>query len=535
MTTGSMTMGTITVTITHPTRTPTTRWGPKACADIAKGDPVDGARSGQRLFEGYMAVDWSAASVPRQGADSIWIAASGWGGADLLENPATRAEAEARIRAILAEATAQGRRLLCGFDFPFGYPAGTARALTGEDDWRPLWARLAAEIEEGPGNANNRFDLAARLNAAFPGEGPFWGNGLRREIPGLPRRKPGGWGTALPANARAAERAVPRAQEVWKLAGIGSVGGQALTGIAALERLRRATGARIWPFEPLGTGHVFAEIYPSLLDPDPKGPVKDAGQVRAVVTALDRLDRAGRLAAHLEAPARMPPEVIREEAAILGMEDPAGFRRSYETDPARIYAESFRIIAAEADLSALPRAAHPMAVRLIHASGMTDIAADLRLSANAPAAGQAALAAGAPILCDTQMVAHGIIARALPGPRPCVTLADPSVPALAQTLGTTRSAAAVALWRDRIDGAVVAIGNAPTALFYLLQRLAEGWPRPALILAFPVGFVGAAESKAALIAEAPCPYVTLTGRRGGSAMAAAAVNALTLGLGGDGT
>ncbi|MEL6236718.1 MAG: precorrin-8X methylmutase, partial [Pseudomonadota bacterium] len=407
---------------------------------------MDGAPARQRLFDGYMAVDWSAASVPRRGADSIWIAATGWGGADILENPATRAEAETRIRAILDEASAQGLRMLCGFDFPFGYPAGTARALTGQDDWRALWALIEAGIEEGPANANNRFEVAARLNAAFPGAGPFWGNGLKRDIPGLPRKKPGGWGATLPANARAAERAVPRAQEVWKLSGAGSVGGQALTGIAALERVRQATGARIWPFEPLGetpdARHVIAEIYPSLLDPDPAQPVKDAGQVQAVITTLSRLDRAGRLAAHLAAPAAMAPEVMREEAAILGMDDPAGFRRSWETDPARIYAESFRIIAQEADLSRLPPAAQPMAIRLIHACGMPEIAADLRLSPGAIAAGQAALAEGAPILCDAEMVARGIIARALPGPAPLVTLNDPTVPAMARSLGTTRSAAA---------------------------------------------------------------------------------------------
>ncbi|MEM9197843.1 MAG: precorrin-8X methylmutase, partial [Pseudomonadota bacterium] len=340
---------------------------------------MDGTPARQCLFDGYMAVDWSAASVPRRGADSIWIAATGWGGADTLENPTTRAAAETRIREILNAASAQGLRLLCGFDFPFGYPAGTARALTGQDDWRALWALIEAGIEEGPANANNRFEVAARFNAAFAGEGPFWGNGLTRDIPGLPRKKPGGWGARLPANAQAAERAVPRAQEVWKLAGIGSVGGQALTGIAALERLRRATGARIWPFESVDDApdarHVIAEIYPSLLDPDPAQPVKDAGQVQAVITTLSRLDRAGRLAAHLAAPAAMDPEVRREEAAILGMDDPAGFRRSWETDPARIYAESFRIIAAEADLAHLPAAAHPMAIRLIHACGMPEIAA----------------------------------------------------------------------------------------------------------------------------------------------------------------
>ncbi|WP_116133729.1 precorrin-8X methylmutase [Tropicimonas sp. IMCC34043] len=209
----------------------------------------------------------------------------------------------------------------------------------------------------------------------------------------------------------------------------------------------------------------------------------------------------------------------------------------YERDPAEIYARSFATIRDEAALDTLPEDLREMAVRLIHACGMVDVVADLHASPGAAAAGRAALKSGAPILCDAEMVARGIIARALPaGTLPVVTLNDPAVPALAARLGTTRSAAAVELWRDRLDGAVVAIGNAPTALFHLLERLDQGWPRPALILGFPVGFVGAAESKSAL-ADLPhgVAYVTLFGRRGGSAMAAAAVNALTLGLQGDGT
>ncbi|MGR3571679.1 precorrin-8X methylmutase [Brevirhabdus sp.] len=209
----------------------------------------------------------------------------------------------------------------------------------------------------------------------------------------------------------------------------------------------------------------------------------------------------------------------------------------YERAPERIYAESFRIIRAEARLEALPAATHDMAVRLIHACGMVDLARDLRLSADVMQAGQAALRAGAPIYCDAEMVARGVIARALPeGVETRVTLNDARTPGLAQALGTTRSAAAVELWREGLAGAVVAIGNAPTALFHLLEGLAAGWPHPAAILAFPVGFVGAAESKQALVAaDLGIPHATVLGRRGGSAMAAAAVNALTLGLGGDGT
>ncbi len=210
---------------------------------------------------------------------------------------------------------------------------------------------------------------------------------------------------------------------------------------------------------------------------------------------------------------------------------------AYERDPARIYAESFAAIAREARLDHLEPEAHDLAIRVIHACGMVEIGAELAVSRGAMAAGRAALRAGKPIFCDAEMVARGIIARALPaGVRPKVTLNDAETPALAAALGTTRSAAATERWKPELEGAVVAIGNAPTALFHLLEGLEQGWPRPALILGFPVGFVGAADSKAAL-AGLPhgIPFATLPGRRGGSAMAAAAVNALLLGLGGDGT
>ena len=280
------------------------------------------------LFDGYVAVDWSANGKPKRGPDSIWIAARGWGGVPVPENPATRAEAVARIEALLADATAAGRRLLFGFDFPFGYPAGTARMLTGRDGWEAVWLRIAELVEDGPDNANNRFDAAAALNAAFAGDGPFWGNGLKRDIPGLPRRKPGGWGANLPRNRRHAESEVRRAQEVWKLIGAGSVGGQALTGIAALQGLRRRTGAAIWPFETLGEGraHVLAEVYPSLIEPAPGPEVKDARQVKAVAAALQRLDAVGALSRHLSAPRNLPAAVREEEATILGIHDPAEFQ-----------------------------------------------------------------------------------------------------------------------------------------------------------------------------------------------------------------
>ncbi|WP_295542341.1 precorrin-8X methylmutase [uncultured Thiohalocapsa sp.] len=200
----------------------------------------------------------------------------------------------------------------------------------------------------------------------------------------------------------------------------------------------------------------------------------------------------------------------------------------YNRDADAIYRESFAIIRAEADLDRIPADLEALAVRVAHACGMPDVVDDLLFSPDAGRAGQQALAAGAAILCDGRMSAEGITRARLPVDNPVVcTLADPRVPALARALGNTRTAAAMELWRDQLAGAVVVIGNAPTALFRLLEMLDDGAPRPALILGFPVGFVGAAESKQALAEESRgVPYVTLRGRRGGSAMAAAAVNAL---------
>ncbi|MPW20726.1 precorrin-8X methylmutase [Paraburkholderia sp. CNPSo 3157] len=200
----------------------------------------------------------------------------------------------------------------------------------------------------------------------------------------------------------------------------------------------------------------------------------------------------------------------------------------YLRDGQAIYRQSFATIRAEADLSRIPTDLEKLAVRVIHACGMVDIVGDLRFSEGAGRAGRNALANGAPILCDARMVAEGITRARLPARNEVIcTLADPRVPALVRELNNTRSAAALELWRPHLEGSVVAIGNAPTSLFYLLDMLDAGAPRPALILGFPVGFVGAAESKAMLAADSRgVPFVVVQGRRGGSAMAAAAVNAL---------
>ncbi|MBL1285347.1 precorrin-8X methylmutase [Streptomyces sp. NPDC057067] len=200
----------------------------------------------------------------------------------------------------------------------------------------------------------------------------------------------------------------------------------------------------------------------------------------------------------------------------------------YEKDGPAIYRQSFATIRAEADLAGLPADVSQVAVRMIHACGMVDLVRDLAFSPNAVADARAALRSGAPILCDVAMVASGVTRKRLPaGNEVICTLSDPAVPDLAAKLGTTRSAAALELWRDRMEGAVVAVGNAPTALFRLLEMIEEGAPRPAAVIGVPVGFIGAAESKEALAAHpSGLEHLVVRGRRGGSAIAAAALNAI---------
>jgi precorrin-8X/cobalt-precorrin-8 methylmutase len=198
----------------------------------------------------------------------------------------------------------------------------------------------------------------------------------------------------------------------------------------------------------------------------------------------------------------------------------------YEKDGAAIYRQSFATIRAEADLAGLPADVAQVAVRMIHACGQVDLVEDIAFSPAVVQRARDALNAGAPVLCDAKMVAAGVTRRRLPKDNDVVcTLDDPRTPGLAAELGTTRTAAALELWGDRLDGAVVAIGNAPTALFHLLEMVGKGAPRPAAVLGIPVGFVGAVESKDALAAS-DLEFLVVRGRRGGSAMTAAAINAI---------
>ena len=201
--------------------------------------------------------------------------------------------------------------------------------------------------------------------------------------------------------------------------------------------------------------------------------------------------------------------------------------RSYIRDGAEIYRNSFAIIRAEADLQRFTGRAEKVAVRIIHASGMVEIAEEIGMSPDFAERAVVALQNGAPILCDTQMVAHGITRSRLPAANQVAcTIGDAAVPELARRLGTTRSAAAMELWRPHMAGAIVAIGNAPTALFHLIEMIDQGAPPPAAVIGVPVGFVGAAESKEALATCGLVPFLVVRGRKGGSAIAAAAVNAL---------
>jgi precorrin-8X/cobalt-precorrin-8 methylmutase len=199
---------------------------------------------------------------------------------------------------------------------------------------------------------------------------------------------------------------------------------------------------------------------------------------------------------------------------------------TYEKDAAAIYRRSFAVIRSEADLAGFSPIEERVVVRVIHACGMVEAAAEVVFSPSAAELAREALRAGAPVFCDARMVAEGVTRARLPANNNVIcTLGEPSIPELAATIGTTRTAAAIELWLPRLGGSVVAIGNAPTALFRLLEIIAAGAPRPAAIIGMPVGFIGAAESKEALI-ESGLPAIVIRGRKGGSAMAAAAVNAL---------
>ncbi len=505
-------------------------------------------------FDAYLAVDWSGANVPRTGKDSIWISERTAGGNLLASiNPSTRENAIAHLTARISNALAGHQRLVIGFDFAFGYPSGAAERFSGEPDWRALWQVLSERISDGSDNSSNRFEVANDLNELDGADKHlFWGcpqTQIRAHL--SPRRDKVRYDRI--AEKRIVDTRCRGAQPVWKLAYTGSVGSQALLGIPRLGQLRDAFegDVAIWPFETgfaddLSASIILAEIYPSIVPIDQEVTPKDRAQVEAFTAMLARLDDRGELPELLSAPsdlsARDRKAVLCEEGWIVGVgknelmtsakvtaPTKTGTRPlAYLRDPNEIYRRSFAIVREEADLARFSPDEAEIAIRMIHASGQIAIAESLLFSAGATEAGIAALRAGKPIFCDAEMVAAGIIRTRLPDDNEVVcTLGAPHIGETAKATGTTRSAAAIDCWDERLAGAVVAIGNAPTALFRLMERLDDGMAKPALIVALPVGFVGAAEAKAELVANnRGVPFLTVPGRMGGSAMASAALNAL---------
>ncbi|TCP44485.1 hypothetical protein [Rhodovulum marinum] len=274
-----------------------------------------------RPFDTIVMADWSARATPSPAApsaDAIWIAT--WrGGVEAVTYHRTRAAGEAALSALLEAERAAGRRVLAGFDFAFGYPAGFARALTGVARAAAVRAWLAGRIADDARNRNNRFEVAAEINAGFPGVGPFWGRPARPELVDLPALGRARHGHGM-AERRAVERAVPRAQTVWKLYTTGAVGSQVLVGLPMLHRLscRFGPALSVWPFDPGDGDIVLAEVYPSLIDPAVRGEagIRDAAQVRLMARAVARLQAAGRLADLFATP---DDPQIAEEGWILGV------------------------------------------------------------------------------------------------------------------------------------------------------------------------------------------------------------------------
>jgi precorrin-8X/cobalt-precorrin-8 methylmutase len=517
------------------------------------------------LFDRILIVDWSGASKPVTGKNSIWacLIEQEQAGAKILwlENFPTRAAFMMRFEQVVDDALKADKRLLAGFDFAFGYPAGTAERVTGQADWQALWRAIAIDVQDTNSNANNRFEVAASWNRKHFSDGArFWGRPQSLAMDDLTETKPPA-PIHAPLAFRISEQHAKGAKSVWQLAYAGSVGSQSLLGIARLSIFLDQHSERdkiaVWPFE---TGFstafkqpvVLAEIYPSLFEVALReGDVKDAAQVRHVAQEFARFDAAEVLGALFARPLTLSDAQVgtaaNEEGWVLGIghenltqAKESGLEQgnsaaplNYIRDPAEIYRQSFDTIRREADLARFPDVMQPLAIRLIHACGMVDLANDIVFSVGAFEAGAQALADGAKIFCDAEMVRHGIISRLLPAGNEVVCLLnDVRVRPMAAWNRNTRSAAQVDLWASQMQGAVIAIGNAPTALFRLLELLDQGAVKPALILGFPVGFVGAAESKAELVANSRgVPFIAVQGRRGGSAMASAAVNALAGGLG----
>ncbi len=273
-------------------------------------------------FDTIVIVDWSSGkdSGPRPRKDAIWAAVVRDGIAEAPEYLRNRVAAESWMSTLFAEEIEKGRRLFAGFDFPFGYPRGFAKRVTGRTDPLTLWDWYAAHLVDGP-TGNNRFHLAARLNGLFPGDGPFWFNGLKTAVPGLPHKGRARHGHGM-VERRLCEKAAKGAFTCWQMGGAGAVGGQVMTGMASLARLRAAFADQIgvWPFEPLTRPIAFVEVWPSLYAAEiardqAAGEIKDAAQVRVLAKRIAAMSAAGGLSKALD---DVPAEAMTEEGWIFG-------------------------------------------------------------------------------------------------------------------------------------------------------------------------------------------------------------------------
>jgi hypothetical protein len=301
----------------------------------AAPSPSPAGEAGRAAFDVYIIVDWSASRVPKTGRDSIWICRRARDG-ETVENPPTRHAARERLAAMLEAAMANGERVVAGFDFPFGYPAGFAARLgLAGLPWRAVWDEIARLIEDRDDNHNNRFEVAAALNARVSGGAfPFWGRPVRMDHPLLGAKHHKRHAADGLSEKRLIDEWMVGAQPCWKLIGAGSVGGQVLTGLPVVRALRDdprwAAQARIWPFEtglglPDDARIVFAEVWPSWWKACARlGPPNDKAQVRTVARLFAAADRAGRLAGWFAPPigAADPQQIIQEEAWTLGVTAP---------------------------------------------------------------------------------------------------------------------------------------------------------------------------------------------------------------------
>lgn len=509
------------------------------------------------LFDCYIMVDWSAASTPKTGVDSIWYSVIERRDGKLVEtalkNPVTRDEACTDLVDILSDLSSRGLKTLVGFDFSFGYPQDFPKSLGLHDtSWRGVWKMMSTLIHDGVKNENNRFDVAGGFNQKISGTaGPFWGCPKTKQTEFLETRKP--YLNQLTNEVRLCEARIKGVKTAWQLMGAGCVGSQTMMGIARLEALRNhpwlAGQVKVWPFE---TGlkcldHndlssvTLVEIYPSQIPvKGHDGLPKDAVQVSTMSRHYAELDQFEDLAMLFAGDETLSDEeritVEREEGWVLGIgksprDQALSWLKTYIKKPDDIYLKSQNMIEHDVDVSYFDADMQDVAIRMIHACGDVNLRDNIAYSTGAADLGRAALQSGCPILVDVEMVSHGIIRKRLSHNNPVIcTLNDARTPAKAAELGTTRSAAAVEFWGEWLEGSVVVIGNAPTALFHLIQGILDGrFKKPALIVACPVGFVGAAESKECLMALADdldIAYITVRTRRGGSAIAASALNAL---------